>query len=582
MSNRKNLFRGLMEDITYGDTWEQAKRLRNLHDHGHSDAAICEEEKISEENLLRSLRAFSLAVQYQDSEYGDQFTEEHFVIFYELLKSSVFKPIREWLGWHEEKHQATNKDNAEIFFSLLSRTPNLTKAGEYLQPAITQWDNFIGLSAIIRNKAALGLLRTTHDLHNAYAITPEGQADKKIKKAEIIQKGNTLFLQRKTDSNVKKQEVPSTTINLIRLQGYKSIANTTLEGTSSFSVFAGSNGSGKSNLVDGLAFFGTVVAQGAKQAIRQFGGFNQIHCFKFKKENARTVSLELEIQLDDSIFHYTIKIYQLDTEPQVEEMLTIDGDLWLKRDRGKGHDIGIWNTGKGGLRTVPDYPDNMSALMLLSYTPIYTFMTNIRVFRFDPLGAKEPDTLSADSTELDTHGRNVATMLSVLEKKTEFREQILEWIELLVPGMEKVKTEQQKLDGSTVIKFKEEGMKTFLPAKLISDGTIYALCILTAVLSRAKGQGMTIIEEPERGIHPQAIAELVSLMRANASPEHPVWVTTHSESVVRSATADELWLINKVDGKTELKNAGKNSVPLGNMNLDKAWLMNFFDGGLPW
>ncbi|OQX02393.1 MAG: ABC transporter ATP-binding protein [Thiothrix lacustris] len=368
-------------------------------------------------------------------------------------------------------------------------------------------------------------------------------------------------------------------INLIRLQGYKSVANATVEEATPFAVLAGPNGSGKSNLADGLAFFGTVVAQGAKQAIRQFGGYNQMHCYKFKKEKARTVSLELKLQLDGSAYHYFIKIYQLDTTPQLEEKLIIDGEVQLQRERGD----------PPGIRPKPDqlmialpYPDDMSGLNMFPFSPIRDFMTNIRVFRFDPLGAKEPDMLSADATELDTHGRNVATMLSVLEKKAELREQILEWIELLVPGMEKVKTEQQKLDGRTIIKFKEEGMKTFLPANLISDGTIYALCILTAVLSRAKGQGMTIIEEPERGIHPQAIAELVSLMRANASPEHPVWVTTHSESVVRSATADELWLINKVDGKTELKNAGKNSVPLGNMNLDKAWLMNFFDGGLPW
>jgi len=367
-------------------------------------------------------------------------------------------------------------------------------------------------------------------------------------------------------------------INLIRLQGYKSIADVTMENSTPFTALAGSNGSGKSNLADGLAFLGTVVTQGAKQAIRQFGGFSQIHCFKFKKDKARTFSMELKLPLEGKSYHYRMKIHQLETFPQLQEELTIDGEYWLKRERGKPPSF----RSQKELIALPDYPDDMSSLNLLSDSPIRGFMTNIRVFRFDPLGAKEPDMLSADTSELDTHGRNVATMLSVLEKKTELREQILEWIELLVPGMEKVKTEQQKLDGRTIIKFKEEGMKTFLPANLISDGTIYALCILTAVLSRANGQGMTIIEEPERGIHPQAIAELVSLMRANASPEHPVWVTTHSESVVRSATPDELWLINKVDGKTELKNAGKNSVSLGSMNLDKAWLMNLFDGGLPW
>lgn len=368
-----------------------------------------------------------------------------------------------------------------------------------------------------------------------------------------------------------------TCIKLIRLQGYKSLVDVMLEDVSPFAVFAGPNGSGKSNLADGLAFFGTVIAQGAKQALRQFGGFNQIHCFKFKKDKARTVSLELKINLGKSIYHYSVKVYQLDTSPQLEEKLIIDGEIWLTRERGNPPSI----KSRRAMITLP-YPDELAGLNMFPESLIRDFMTNIRVFRFDPLGAKEPNMLSADSSELDTHGRNVATILSALEKKPELRDQILEWIGLLVPSMEKVKTEQQRLDGRTTIKFKEEGMKTFLPANLISDGTIYALCILTAVLSRAKGQGMTIIEEPERGIHPQAISELVTLMRANSSSEHPVWVTTHSESVVRSATPNELWLVNKTEGKTQIKNAGKNSVPLGKLNLDKAWLMNLFDGGLAW
>jgi predicted ATPase len=151
--------------------------------------------------------------------------------------------------------------------------------------------------------------------------------------------------------------------------------------------------------------------------------------------------------------------------------------------------------------------------------------------------------------------------------------------------MPRLLTEQQSLDGRTVIKFKEEGTRTKFPANLISDGTIYALCIMVAVISRAKAKksyGITLIEEPERGIHPKAIAELVQLMRANATPEHPVFVTTHSESLVRASSKEELWLIDKEDGKTIAKNAAENSVELGELNLDTAWLLNMFGGGLPW
>jgi len=234
------------------------------------------------------------------------------------------------------------------------------------------------------------------------------------------------------------------------------------------------------------------------------------------------------------------------------------------------------------LMPLPTFPEEISGLMVFGASPLFKFMKNIQIFRFDPMAAKEPAGSTMDATELEPQGHNLATILARLEKDTNFREQILEWIELLVPSMENVSTEKQRLDGTTVITFKEAGTRARFPARLISDGTIYALCIITAVLSRSNELGFTIIEEPERGIHPKAISELVSLMRDNATPDHPVFITTHSESVVRSAHLEELWLVNKFDGKTQLKNAKRSSVDLGELNLDKAWLMNLFNGGLPW
>ncbi len=368
-------------------------------------------------------------------------------------------------------------------------------------------------------------------------------------------------------------------IEKIYLQGFKSAADIELNNVSSFSVFAGANGSGKSNLVDGLSFFGAIVKRGASQTLREFGGYDHVHCFRHRKDKARTASLDIVIRLNNQLHHYYIKLFNMDKQPQLEERLMVDSKLVMRRKRGTAPEI---VNKEGELQPLPDYPDEMSSLMIFGHTQLYSFLTNIRIFRFDPFSAKEPDDSSADAISLDVRGRNVATMLSELEKNVDLREQILEWIELLVPGLENIKTEKQRLDGTTVITFKEEGLRARFPAKLISDGTIYALCILAAILSRSDSLGFTIIEEPERGIHPQAISQLVQLMRDNAATEHPVFITTHSESVIRECVSDELWLVSKAEGKTCAKNAGQMDIDLGDLNLDMAWMMNMFDGGLPW
>lgn len=370
-------------------------------------------------------------------------------------------------------------------------------------------------------------------------------------------------------------------IERLHISGFKSIAGLSLGDLTPFSVLAGPNGSGKSNWMDALAFVSAVVELGAIKALRQFRGFSQVHCYKLRKANARTFSFELQASIGHRRVSYVLKVHDMDSEPQVQELLEVDDQKRLERK--KGNDPTLFTEDDGKEFTIEKFPADMSGLLFTKGEfGLYEFLTNVAVFRFDPLGAKEPDGSSADTTALHPNGHNVATMLATLEKDDDFRTQVLDWMNLLVPGMEQVRAEPDRLSGGTVIKFKEEGTRAHFPAHLISDGTIYALCTMTAVLSRAKTTGITLIEEPERGLHPKGIEALVDLMRQSAGVEHPVFVTTHSESLVRACHAEELWLMNKLDGKTVAKNAAKSSGDLGQINLDTAWLMNLFDGGLPW
>jgi len=52
-----------------------------------------------------------------------------------------------------------------------------------------------------------------------------------------------------------------------------------------FSVFAGANGSGKSNLFEALEFIKDVLKYGAKDAIRKHGGYDSIRSYKLKMPN---------------------------------------------------------------------------------------------------------------------------------------------------------------------------------------------------------------------------------------------------------------------------------------------------------
>ncbi|UTG72642.1 AAA family ATPase [Neisseria subflava] len=200
-------------------------------------------------------------------------------------------------------------------------------------------------------------------------------------------------------------------------------------------------------------------------------------------------------------------------------------------------------------------------------------LKNVKIFRIDPFTIKNRRSTGNNPGELNCDGSNIAAVLEKLEKDNELREQIIEWMSVIVPEMKKVSVRTQNIDSSKGLFFEEDSGNRF-PAHMVSDGTIYALCLLVAVLTRVKQPGITIIEEPERGLHPKAISELIGFIREYASPHHPIILTTHSESVVRSLELEELYFVSKSQGKTQIKDVRKSGVDKNKIPLDTAWLTN--------
>ena len=89
------------------------------------------------------------------------------------------------------------------------------------------------------------------------------------------------------------------------------------------------------------------------------------------------------------------------------------------------------------------------------------------------------------------------------------------------------------------------------------------------------------IEEPENGLTPYVIEQFVELFR-NACQEkgHYIGLNTHSPTLVRHLRADELIVVDKKQGATQIKQfKGKDYFGL---RMDEAWLTNALGGGLPW
>lgn len=372
----------------------------------------------------------------------------------------------------------------------------------------------------------------------------------------------------------------------VKISGFKSLDNFEIENIEPFMVFAGPNASGKSNLIDAFRFASSVINTGAKRAIKEFGGFKSVHCRKRKKEYRKTFTFEIDWPIKNkagelTLTKYHLKVQKMDSTPTLYEKLTAEGEIIFERD---GKTLKKVEKDDNFLEPfLQKYIKDDQSILIYgsSHTNIISLLGETKKFAFDPNAAREPNKAEASDVELDQNGKNLAAVLSRIEKEDKpTTQEICDLMAHLVPSIKEFKTEESRLDTSVSLNFREIGHASLFPPGLISDGTVYILCILVAALTSKKETELKLIEEPERGIHPKAVEELSKLLQDSATWDTPVFLTTHSESIIRTCKTESIVFLNKSNGITKGTAA---ALPPGiKIPLDEAWLTNMLNGGLPW
>ncbi|MBM2814833.1 MAG: transporter ATP-binding protein [Ignavibacteria bacterium] len=401
-------------------------------------------------------------------------------------------------------------------------------------------------------------------------------------------------------------------IKKLRIFNYKSISDLTVENIGNFAVFAGPNGAGKTNFFDALRFVSDFFRFGIIEALKKHGGWENIHSQILRGNNSRKFIFEIEINFKfgenvNSIessyntIRYKLEIKNLHDFPKVFENLWFDNILQVRRI--PNHNLTLQDYENNQIRTIEDiynqgdvvevfYPKEKTNFFRKEYfnSCIYwrdfiisNFFQNLQTLRIDPISAKTPSPFERDSSVLDEKAHNLSAVIMRLDKEQKIKETILEYMSLIVPQLENLHSKKEKYQNTNSLTFKERRTKKEFPAHLISDGTIYVLAMLVAILDKSPSKPRwLLIEEPERGLHPNAIVELVKLMREEAQKNvlQPIWLTTHNATLVRACNPEDLFFIENEEGSTIIKKPiNLNDTTL---TLDEAWLSNSLNGGLPW
>jgi predicted ATPase len=178
--------------------------------------------------------------------------------------------------------------------------------------------------------------------------------------------------------------------------------------------------------------------------------------------------------------------------------------------------------------------------------------------------------------EQSTHGRsdflsdggeNVALVLSKVRSR--IKSKLLESLSKLYDGINDI---HLTIDGGNVLLFLEERNGREIPATRLSDGTLRYLCLL-AILLHPEPQPLIAIDEPELGLHPDAIPQVANLL-IQASKLTQLVVTTHSHMLVDALGEDPSTVVvcSKEAGESRFERLDPDSL--------RAWLKNYSLGQL--
>ncbi|GAB2643225.1 hypothetical protein GCM10027035_41660 [Emticicia sediminis] len=330
---------------------------------------------------------------------------------------------------------------------------------------------------------------------------------------------------------------PILKIKSLHIKNFKSIVDLTIKEPNPFTVFVGPNGSGKSNIFEALEFL--ILSHSFDN--KNFEQLNHIfgNCKNSNKNHLTTESLLEFKRFKSQIFDHKMHFYDFFRVSTSKDNLLIDD--FTNED---------------------DYKQFLKRYSRLFFT-----------FGKDKI-------LNISNDRVSTSGNNLEKVLKRLLENKEKREEISEWLELFLPEFDRIEVQKSEFSSNENLLIYQKHYKRPFNKELISDGTYNIIALLTAVYQSDEPQFLCI-EEPENGLNPKVVKELVNFFRdACEDKGHYIWLNTHSQTLVSQLKEEEMIVVDKINGETQIKQFKKGD--FYGMPADEALLTNALGGGLPW
>lgn len=374
----------------------------------------------------------------------------------------------------------------------------------------------------------------------------------------------------------------------VEIEGFKSFgspAQRIYVGPLNFIV--GPNASGKSNFLAALQFLQTAVRYDVETASAALGGSSVIYNKRLLNGDSEP-HIRIRLRDDTSADLSAIGLenhqitsydYELTLDaPYLEGYPTVREERLNAQIKDSENTIHTYNLIRSGNKVTTRNPVTLSGLspeaneietpaleparltVNTSYDlPALLMRTRVQgwcFYNISPAVARQAHP-EIPGVSLGHSGEGLAVMLNRLKHRNGGKALVAveKALQSLVPDFHGVNPIRLEVEGTWVFRVEEKDIKEGINPASVSDGTVRLLALLVIAAEAGDDRPLMAIEEPENGLHPHLIPEIVDLLRGCSASGTQVFATTHNPSFLDAVEPAEAVLCDKVGGFTTMVSA---------------------------
>lgn len=337
---------------------------------------------------------------------------------------------------------------------------------------------------------------------------------------------------------------PALRLQSIAVENFKSLQKSGSIRLKPLTAIIGSNGSGKSSLLEAVETYRKIVLGGLDAALEDWNGFEHVRHKAVQHAMTGAAAADPSRQYKPMRFTLAFKREKLPLRLEMAVNSRDQSNLVYIQDERVA-------LGKDVRSRQPTFPEGRSLLALdQSIAHVAEALRNISFLRLNPLqiGALQPTRRSGGRIRLAADGANVAEYLIDLRKRSAAAyEEIMLAMRYVLPYANEV--QPQMLDTGVIqrgyLQLLEKHYE--IPGWLMSTGSLRALPLI-AILLDPDPPPVIFIEEIENGLDPRTIGLVVDLLKAaTSSGRTQIVTTTHSPYLLDQLDLDDVLLCERKD-----------------------------------